>query len=164
MKRYLKGNIDENVILGTLGAATLISADFDESPEQDTLVSSIVATYSMDNLVAGQGPVIFGVAHSDYSDTEIEEFIENTGSWDQGSKIEQERAKRLVRKIGVMVGEGDTGTNDVRFNKGQPTKTKLNWRLNTGDTLSLWAYNISAAALTGSPILRAHGHANLFMI
>ncbi len=165
MKRYLKGNVDENVILTDLAAATLVSSDFDETPEQDTLVSSLVASYSIDNLVAGQGPIIFGVAHSDYSDAEIEEFIENTGSWDQGSKIEQERAKRLIRKIGTLVGTQGTGTNDVQFNGGVPVKTKLNWRLNTGDTLNLWAYNISATALSTSvPVLRAHGHANLWMI
>ncbi len=165
MKSYLKGNIDENVIITDLAAATLVSSDFDETPEQDTLVSSIVASYSIDNLVAGQGPLIFGVAHSDYSDAEIEEFIENTGSWDQGSKVEQERAKRLIRKIGTMVGTQGSGTVDVKWNNGVPMKTKLNWRLNTGDTLNLWCYNISASALsTSTPVLRAHGHANLWMI
>ncbi len=165
MKKYLKGNIDENLDLGTLASQTLVGGTFDEAPEQDVLVTSIVATHSLDNMVAGQGPILFGVAHSDYSDAEIEAVIESTGSWDQGSKVEQEVAKRLVRKIGQFVGEQGTGTNDVQFNDGKPVKTKLNWRLNTSDTLKQWCYNVSAAALTTSaPVYRMNGHANLFMI
>ncbi len=164
MAKYLKGNVDENTILGTLAAATLVTTVFDETPEQDVRVSSIDAIYALDNLVAGQGPIIFGVAHSDYTAAEIEAVIENAESWDQGSKIQQEIARRLVRRIGVMIGTEGTGTNDAKFNGGRPVKTKLNWRLNTGDTLQLWVYNISASALTGSPVLRANGHANLWMI
>ncbi len=163
MKGYLKGNIDELLQLGTLGATTLISTDFDESPEEKTFISSIVATYALDGLVAGQGPILFGIAHSDYTSAEIEAVIENTGSWDAGSKVEQEVAKRLVRIIGTFVGKQGTGTNDVQFNDGVPVKTKLNWTLNTGDTLKMWAYNISGAALsTADPGMRMNGHANLW--
>ncbi len=163
MKSYLKGNVDESTALSTLGAGVLITTPFDETPEQDVLISSLVASYALDNLVAGQGPVEFGIAHSDYTQTEIAEVLDNANSWDQGNKVDQEIAKRLVRTIGIMVGIQGTGTNDVPFNEGKPVKTKLNWKLITGDTLQLWARNISASALTGAPILRAQGHANLWM-
>ncbi len=159
----MKGNVDEDLDLGTLAAKTLVGGNFDESSEEKKLISSLVATWTLDNMVAGQGPIMFGIAHSDYTDSEIEAVIENVGSWDAGSKVEQEVAKRLVRVIGTMVGEGGTGTNDIRFNDGKPVKTKLNWLLNTSDTLKLWAYNISATALsTTAPVLRCNGHANLW--
>ncbi len=91
-------------------------------------------------------------------------MIENAGSWDAGSKVEQEIAKRLVRILGTFVSEGDgTAVGDVRFNDGVPLKTKLNWILNTGDTIKMWGYNVSGTPLsTTDPQMRANGHANLW--
>ncbi len=127
------------------------------------MISSIVCTWSLDNITPGQGPLIFGVAHSDYSDAEIEAVIENQASWDQGSKVEQEVAKRLVRQIGQFVQVHTLSPGDIQFNDGKPVKTKLNWRLNTGDTLKMWVYNVSLMALSTSvPVLLCNGHANLW--
>ncbi len=163
MTGYIRGAVDEDLDLGTLAAKTLIAGPFDETVVTRSLISSLVATWTLDLLVAGQGPILFGVAHSDYSSAEIEEYVENAGSWDEGNKIAREVAKRNVRIIGTMVGEQGSGNLDVRFNTGKPVKTKLNWILSVGDTIDLWAYNLSASALTTSaPILRASGHVNLW--
>ncbi len=163
MRGYLKGQVNETLQLGTLAADTLISDTFDESPTEESVISSIEATWALNGLVAGQGPILFGVAHSDYTDAEIEAVLENTGAWSQGKKTEQEVAKRLVRIIGTFVGKQGTGTNDVQFNDGKPVKTKLNWKIQTGQTLKMWAYNISGAALTtADPGMRANGHVNLW--
>ncbi len=163
MKGYLKGNVDEELSLGTLAAETLVADTWDESPEEQTLISSIVCTWALNNLTSPQGPLIFGIAHSDYSDAEIEAVIENVASWDRGSKVEQEIAKRLVRQIGQFASQELAGSVDVDFNDGKPMKTKLNWVLNTGDTLKMWVYNVSATALsTTVPILHCNGHANLW--
>lgn len=164
MKGYLKGSIDETIDLGTLAANTLVGADNSQSMTERTLVSSIKATYAINGMVAGQGPILFGVAHSDYTDAEIEQVIENTGSWNAGDKVQQEVAGRLVRQIGTIVGLQGTGTNDSKFAEGRPVKTKLNWMFNTGQTLRWWAYNMSDAALsTAAPDLLINGHANLFV-
>ncbi len=163
MTGYMKGNVDETMQLGTLAPTTLISANFDEVTTEKQLISSLVATWALDGMVAGQGPILFGVAHSDYTSAEIEAVIEATGTWNRGNKTQQEIAKRLVRVIGTFVGLQGTGTNDVKFNEGRPVKTKLNWTLITGATLKLWAYNISASALsTADPNVRVNGHANLW--
>ncbi len=162
-RKYLKGNVDEKLSLGTLNASTLISDIFDETVNERTLISSLVASYSLDNLTAPQGPIEFGVAHSDYTDAEIEEFIENTGSWNEGSLVEQEIAKRKVRKIGTFAAESLAGTTDVPFNDGKPVKTKLNWIVNQGQTLRIWAYNHSSSALaTTVPLITMAGHCNLW--
>ncbi len=164
MRGYYKGNVDESLGLGTLASNTLISDTWDETVNEKSLVSSIVATWSLDQLSLAQGPISFGVAHSDYTDAEIEEVIENAGSWDRGDKISRERARRQVRVIGVFEGLGNT-VQDVNFNDGKPMKTKLNWVLQTGDTLKMWAYNDSATALaTTVPTMKAKGHANLWSI
>ena len=161
MAGYLKGNIDESLSLGTLASKTLVGDTWDESPEEQTLISSIVCTWTLDNVGAAQGPILFGIAHSDYSDSEIEAVVESVASWDAGSKVEQEIAKRLVRQLGTFSSSGVDG--DIEFNDGKMLKTKLNWKLNTGDTIKMWAYNLSGAALaTFAPILTCNGHANLW--
>ncbi len=160
--RYLRGRIDEGLSLGTLAAKTLVVDTWDQTVSERTLVSSIVSAWSIDELTDDQGPIMIGVAHSDYTAAEIEEVIENAGSWDEGNKIDQERAKRLVRTVGIFaVGGGE----DQALNDGKPIKTKLNWILSAGDTLDMWAYNMSAAALsTTVPIVQAQGHANLWVL
>ncbi len=163
MGRFIPGNIEENLSLGTLASGALVSDLWDESVNETTRISSIVVAWSMDLLTPGQGPFRFGVAHSDYTDAEIQEVIDNSGSWDTGNKISQEIGKRLVRTIGTMVGEGSVAAGDVRFNDGKPLKTKLNWILNSGDTLRMWVQNRSASAISTSvPVLKADGQANLW--
>jgi len=163
MKGYMKGRVNETLSLGTLASSVLVADTWDSAPEETVLISSIDTSWALDQITAPQGPIAFGVAHSDYSDAEIEAVLEQAGSWSEGSKIEQEVAKRLVRQIGVFTSDNLAGTVDLEFNEGQPVKTKLNWRLATGDTLKMWAYNLSASALaTTVPIMRCIGHANLW--
>lgn len=161
---YIKGIVDEELPLGTLAAKSLVRVPFDEVAAEKTFISSIVASYSMNNWtnVLEAGPILIGIAHSDYTAAEIEEVIENTGSWNRGDKIAQERSKRLIRIIGQFSTEGITGAK-VSLNDGKPIKTKLGWSLNTGRGLSLWAYNLGVAAVaTTDPNVFASGHCNLW--
>ncbi len=164
MGRYLKGNVDESVTLATLAGRTLVSATFDETVNERTLVSSLLAVYSLEQFtkIAGDGPILVGVAHSDYTDAEIEQVIENTGSWNEGDKVGQEMAKRLVRQIGIFDIPSDADEVSV-LNDGKIIKTKLNWILLQGQTLKLWGFNLGSSALaTTTPVVRAQGHANLW--
>jgi len=63
---------------------------------ESTWISSIKATWALSNFtsVTNVGPIMVGIAHSDYSATEIEEFIENANSWNEGDQVAQEVAKR----------------------------------------------------------------------
>ncbi len=161
--RYLRGNVDESVTLATLAGRTLISSTFDETVNERTLVTSIRALYSLEQFtkVAGDGPIWVGVAHSDYTDAEIEEVLEITTSWNEGDKIGQERAKRKVRKIGIFDVPNSTAEVSV-LNDGKPIKTKLNWILLQGQTLKLWVYNLGSGGLTAGSVVRAQGNVNLW--
>ncbi len=165
MGKYIRGRVNENLSLGTLAPVTLVSVIFDESPIERTLVSSIVVTYSMENKTVGggDGPILLGIAHSDYTDAEIEEVIENAGSWNEGDLVQsKEIARRLVRTVGVFEETGPNLSSQV-LNGGSPITTKLNWILATGKTLRLWAYNLGNSALdTTVPVVHAEGHANLW--
>ncbi len=166
MGRYLRGSVNTSLSLGTLAGATLISVDLGDAVTETTLISSFVATWMMSDFTgsAGDGPISVGVAHSDYTDVEIEEYIETVGSWEVGDLIEsREIGKRFVRRVGTFATLGG-GVNETSvLNDGRPIRTKLNWLLQTGQTLSIWAYNEGTSALaTTVPIVRVQGHANLW--
>ncbi len=168
MKNYMRGDIDHEQLLGTLAAKTLISQVVDDTVTESTLCTSIECSYSMGNVTprAQQGPVLFGVAHSDYTDSEIEAVIESSSSWTKADLVAQEVAKRLIRKIGQFeMLDGSTPLSIAVLNDGKPIKTKLNWRLETGQTLRFWAYNLGSAAFaTTDPSVDVQGHANLFVL
>ncbi len=163
MGRYIRGNIAENLALGTLGANVLISGVTDTVNER-TLISSVVATYSLAGLTPGEniGPVLVGLAHSDYTDAEIEAWVENQTGWDEGDLVSREIANRKIRRIGLF-DEPATANLSVALNEGRTIKTKLNWIVNQGQGLSLWAYNTGTAAIaTTDPNVHMQGHANLW--
>ncbi len=126
MGRYLKGIVDERVIATGLAARTLVSATFQSVVNEKTFVYSIFAAYAMDSFTKAvdDGPMMVGVAHSDYTDAEIEEVIENTGSWNEGDLINQEVGSRKVRIIGIFDNPA-TATELARLNDGKKIQTKL---------------------------------------
>ncbi len=166
MTGYKRGNIDDVLDIGTLAANTLISAALGGTVSEKTLVSSAVATWSVSDwtLAAGDGPLMVGYAHSDYTDAEIEAWIETSGSWQVGSKVQDEISKRLIRHVGTLVAPPNENIgSQAILNDGKPIKTKLNWVLATGQTLRIWAYNAGDSAFGSTdPDMHVQGHANLF--
>ncbi len=165
MGRYIRGNVDESQVLTTLAGRTLVSSAFDDVVDERSLISSIVATYSLEEYtdITSAGPVMVGIAHSDYSSAEIEEVIENTGSWSEGDLVSREIGARKVKIIGVFQQKLDTPLERSVLNVGKPIKTKLNWILNQGQSLQLWGFNLGTVAFaTTVPIIRVQGHANLW--
>lgn len=166
MANYLKGNVNESLTLGsTLAADTGVVGIFSSVVEGRTRVSSLVASYALSNLTptAGRGPIMVLIAHSDYSLAEIEEYIESTGSWARGDMVAQEIQKRRIRRIGIF----DVPTSaaaTMRLNEGKPIKTKLNWQLEEGQSLSVVGYNTGAVLATTSPNIKVQGHVNLFSL
>lgn len=164
MGKYLRGNLDEVLAVGTLAARTLVVQGGDETVIERTFVSSMVATWSLSDVTSGAniGPLLVGVAHSDYTAAEIEEFIENLGSWNEGDLVSQEKAKRKIRVVGTFRLDA-VGDSSMVLGNGRPIKTKLGWILTTGQNLDLWAYNLgSVAYATTNPQMHVEGHANLW--
>ncbi len=158
MGRYLRGSVDKSLALATLATNTLLSGDFSNTVNERARISSAVLQWAIKDLTAGEGPIMVGLAHSDYSDAEIEAWIENTGSWNEGDKVQQEIAKRFIREVGVFNGLA----SEESLNDGRPIKTKLNWTLLQGQTLSAWAFQKSGANLTTGAIIVTEGHVNIF--
>ncbi len=166
MGRYIRGTVDEELDLGTLAARTAILVIFDNVVNERMLISSLVAIWSLADwtVATSDGPVLVGVSHSDYNATEIEEYLEQTQSWNEGNKIAQEINTRKIRRIGVFQSPiGGVAADAVVLNDGKAIKTKLNWIMLQGQSLNIWAYNMGGSAFaTTNPTLRAVGHANLW--
>ncbi len=159
-RRYIRGGIEDNIELGTLGAKALISTPVSDVVTERTWLSSVVCSWTLTDFTnaADDGPILVGVAHSDYTDAEIEAFIEQSTSWDEGDLVSQEIARRKIRIIGSLA----TNISDASLKDGEMVKTMCKWILTTGNNIDLWAYNQGSTALTDGAVVNVAGHANLF--
>jgi len=147
-----------------LNTKTGVKNAVDDTLTEKAWLSSVKATWSLQNATpgAGIGPILVGVAHSDYTLTEIEEWIENLQSWEEGDKRQQEVARRKIRRVGIL-GTGANLADMITLNDGKPVHTKCGWQLATGQTVALWYYNAGTAAFaTTTPTVATEGHANLW--
>ncbi len=164
MGRYVRGNIDIDMALGTLAAKTALLGASDTVIER-TLISSVVATYSISDMtpLANQGPIEVGVAHSDYSLAEIEAYLELDTSWSETDLTDREIQSRKIRRIGVFDSAQGGALGAYTIRDGKAVKTKLNWIVTGGQGVNFWVYNLGGAALTTtSPNVNIRGHANLW--
>ncbi len=158
-RRYLKGNVSETLSLGALATQVVILGPMGETVNERTLVSSLVAQWSLRDHVEGEGPIEVGVAHGDYTTAEIQAYVDNSGSWNEGDLVNQEIAQRKVRKVGTF-GAGPGAPDEL--NDGKPVKTKLNWILTQGQTIDIWAFNRDDGSLTTGIDVIVDGHINLW--
>ncbi len=107
------------------------------------------------------GALLFGVAHGDYTATEIEEALEATLSISQGNMIAREQANRLVRILGIIQGDVITPEADSVFNDGRSIKKRLNWEIPIGIATEMWVMNSSGTVYTTGSVLILQGTANV---
>ncbi len=162
--RYIRGNIDNDFSLGTLaGSTAILSANVDAVNER-TWVSSMSATWTMSGYTVADnvGPIEVGVAHGDYSLTEIEEWIELNTGWDETNLISREVATRKIKRVGVFEAPPGGGLGAAVL-YDRTIRTKLGWILTQGQTIQYWAYNMGTGAVaTTLPNVHVRGHANLW--
>ncbi len=108
---------------------------------------------SLEGLTPGEGPITVGIAHADYSSTEIGEWFAGTGGWSTADLVAQEVRARKIRQIGSFDGAAATET----LNDGKKIKVKLGFYIDDGQTLQMWAFNGSGSALTTGGVLEMNG-------
>jgi len=143
------GGID----LLTVANATVVKQDLTTIADNEYRCLSMRMVWTRRGGTAGEGPLVFGVAHGDYSVTEIKECLEAEAAWTAGNKVANEQANRLIRRIGVFSGLG----TDEDFNDGKPVTTRLNWLITEGQTIDAWAYNQSGAQLATGAFVMHNG-------
>ncbi len=144
-----------SLTVGALASKDVIAGAMLNAAADDIRLLSLDGTWAVNGLTVGQGPVAVGVADGDYTAAEIEEALEAAGAIDLGDKLAQEKANRYVRQIAVC------STNDPIANQGRPIKTRLNWRIASGDSLQMWAYNLDTQTITTGGEVKFSGHANI---
>ncbi len=142
-----------SLALSTLLAVTAITGPMFGNADGAYRVMSYKGTWTLEGFTAGEGPIVFGFAHGDYTVTEIKEAIESGASISIGNKVAGEQANRLVRRVGTFSGQVANET----LNDGMPIKTRLNWAIPIGTNLNIFAYNDGAATLTTGALLRSNG-------
>ncbi len=165
-RRYIRGVIATELSFGAIGAKAANIQAYPDTVIERTFVSSQVASYALDNFtlpLAGAGPVLCGLSHSDYTVAEIEEYIENVDSWNEGDLRAQEVGSRKIRIIGMFDMPIDA-QHVSRLKDGNLIKTKLGWVLTTGQTLNAWVYNAGTASFSGTTtaVMNVRGHVNLW--
>ncbi len=143
--------------LGALANADLISGELVGVADEEYRALSLKLVWAIKGATAGEGPVVVGVAHGDYTSAEIEEWLEATGAMSRGDMIAGEQADRRIRRVGVFGNEGVSET----LNDGKPMTTRLNWHIPEGKTISVWAYNQSGATLTTGQNITQQGTVRL---
>ncbi len=133
----------------TIVATTVLGSTF---PSRGFYCHSIFTNWGMRGGTVGEGPVDVGYAHDDYSVTEVLEALQSN-LVDPSNKIQQERARRLVRKAGIF----DGSTEDEVLNDGRPLRTGLGFNVDLGHALEFWARNRSGATLTTGKVLEING-------
>ncbi len=163
MSGYIKGSLEENIALGTLAGNTAL-VEATQVVSERSVVTSIDALYSLAGMTPGDniGPIEIGVAHSDYSLAEIEEWLERSNSWAEADLPAREISARKIRRIGVFEVPATQGESKA-LNDGKPIKTRLNWVVNAGQGLQFYIYNQGGQPLaTTDPNVHVDGHANIF--
>ncbi len=135
--------------LSTLAPSSLVKSTPDDVAEDRIFVVSIDVTPMVEGFTVGEGPIEVGVAHSDYTAAEIEEWVENeTSMFGELDQIAIEIRRRKIRSIGVFDGL----TIVEKMNEGVPVRVKLLWPLSEGAGLSFWAYNRGIQLTTGASV------------
>ncbi len=144
-----KARFNDELSLGALSGNVLVgTTSSDLTPDEDTFVVSMDVTVGIYNHTVQEGPLTFGVAHSDYSDAEIEQWFENSNSMKKQDLIAQEIAKRKIRTIGQLSGV-DT---EMVLNDGNPIRVPIRFVIGEAQFMKFWCYNEMNSALTTNTI------------
>ncbi len=152
---FIVGAINEDHPLLTLLTNAVNKTDWADAPDDTRFLISMKAVWTASEFAVGEGPIIVGVAHGDYTATEIEEFLEVGGSWNTDDLISVERARRKIRIVGTfpLAVEGES------LNHGEPIHTRLGFILGEGELLSTWAFNKGDGNLTTGGLIKVVGQA-----
>ncbi len=137
----------------TLASNTLLGAGLVSASDNEYRAISVRLTWALSDFTAGEGPITVGVALGDYSDTQIEQWLESSATMTRADPVAREQGNRMCRLVGTFPG---ILGNEV-LNDGKPITTKLNWAIPSGSVVKLWAFNSGPGSLTTSAEVNATG-------
>ncbi len=150
-KNFVAIEVAGSLALSTLADDTYLSVGTQATFTEDFFAISADLSGSIKALTPGEGsPSTMVVAHSDYTDVEVREGLDIGSLTGPADKIQEERSRRLIRKVGVfqsqevnhvsLKAEGRYASSRIR--------TKLRFLISDGNALDIGVWNRSGAALT----------------
>ncbi len=165
-KRRSRGNfvaipVEATITIGALASKAVAIADLmGGNLIEDFYAISADLSGQVIGLTAGEGdPMSVVLAHGDYTAAEVAEHLV-VKLLGPGNKTEQERARRLVRKVGPLYGspQADQTTMQLQGRDGPGiVRTTLKFIVNSGKTLDIGVFNNSGATLTTGATMRVTG-------
>ncbi len=149
--------VDALDALGALVDGVVSTTPLLDVSDEEYRVLSVNGTWTLRDGTVTEGPIVVGIAHGDYSVTEIKECLDAQAAVGRGDKIVNEQSKRLVRIVGAFSGDG----THESLNDGKPIHTRLNWHIPESKTLVTWAWNKSGATLTTGAETQLFGKATI---
>ncbi len=145
-------NVAESIPMLTAADGAVVSSAGDPMGREFFWISGDIY-WALKGATVGEGPIVVGIAHNDYTDAELTENLNQTGMEDPGDKIAQERGRRLVRRAGQF---SVVAANEV-LNDGKAKRTKAGFVLTDGFAPNFWAQNRSGATLTTGMVVQISG-------
>ncbi len=149
--RYLQMNVSQTV--GALAAGDVVKTDQANTIDDRVYALWAKGVWSLQGNTAGEGPMMVGFSHSDYTAAEVEEALEAGGSWDSGNKVANEQSNRKVRRV----GEFDGLATEEKLIEGRSLFRKLGFYIEDGKTLACWTRNQDADARTAGGSINFNG-------
>lgn len=147
----LRVNSQLAILAPTTGAITTVTLS-DSVINRMFLLSGKWVVALRDNTPL-DGPIFFGVAHSDYTDAEILEWYNAQGNWDQGDLVAREQGRRKCRKVCIFAGE----LANEKVNNGMEVTTPLKFIVEEGASFTLFSINEGGATRTTGGVIELQG-------
>ncbi len=147
---------NDQITLGALNANAAIKQANPLVLAEDfrMLKSEHFLTMESGTFVAGDGPIVVGVANGELSVTEIAECLNTDGPLNRNDRANQESAERAVFPFCQLdFIEKAVGGVEV-LNQGLPVVFKKPWTYSNPEGWTLFAFNHGGSALTTGAILR----------
>ncbi len=146
--------VNASLSLGTLAQFAMGIGNLVGSADGQYRVVSADLTWSISGLTVGEGPLAFGLNHSDYSTTEAKEWFDSAASISKGNKVLNEQRRRKCRQSGTFSGALAAEV----INDGKPIRTKFSMQSPIGTLVEFWVHNGgSASPLTTGATVRVAG-------
>ncbi len=148
--RMVVQHLNQDFLLGTLAPLDAIQqvTKIDASRNQGIKVKKIVGNWTIDDLTAGQGPILVGMSTGLASASLVEECLEaDPQGLEDAAAMEKSNRKVAPQALLTQSSDGAVGGGEGVFRV--QSEQYFPWKeIPEESGLELWAYNTSAAALS----------------
>jgi len=150
----IEGTVAVNLLPAYEASADeLTSSDYSE----DLYLMSADLLISIRNVTAGEGPIEFGVCHSDVTQAQLAAYLNSSGNVDPDDldAIALARWGKYIRRLGYL----SCITSDETVNNGMMKRYKIKMKIGNDHQLYAWAFNRTNAQMSDAGNLLFNGTA-----